>query len=243
MASQLGSDLLITALDLTANTSTQQHNLGERAVTNDGRAFRYVKAGASDLVPGKLQQSPAEITNHENLTPSAASVGDTSITVTLGATLATANQYANGWAVVTVTPGQGYQYKIKSHPAAAQSASLTLQLVDPIQVALTTSSRIDLVQNPYSGVILNPATATSAPIGVAVYPITASQYGWVQVGGPASVLADGAVTVGNLVVASNGTAGAVENAVNASTEAQAVVGCALTGIATTEYGLVDLLLD
>ena len=57
-----------------------------------------------------------------------------------------------------------------------------------------------------------------------------------QVSGPTVLLADGAVTVGTNLVASNGTAGAVEPA----TGVQAVVGTALTGIATTEYGAVFL---
>ena len=236
MATQLTSDLLITAADLLSDSSTQAHNLGERAVSNDGRAFRYVKMGAVAAVPGKLYQAPAEITNHQNLTPTAAAIGDTSLTVTLGATAATANYYSSGWAVVTVTPGVGYQYKIKSHPAASSSGSLTLQLEDKITVALTTSSRIDLVPNPYSGVVVNPTTATSSPVGVAVTAITASQYGWLQTRGPATLLADGAVTVGTSLAASNAVAGAVE----AFTGVQAPVGIALTGIADTEYGAVLL---
>jgi len=239
MASQVTSDILIAAGDLTSNTSTALHNLGERAVTPDGRVFRYCKAGATALVPGKLQQAPAEVTNHQDLTPAAAAIGATSVTVTLGATAATANQYAGGWLMVTVTPGQGYQYKIKSHPAADASATLALALEDAIVVALTTSSRCDLVLNPYSGVIVNPTTASSTPVGVAVTAITAAQFGWLQVGGVANVLADGTVTVGTALVASNATAGAVE----ALTGVQAPVGIAVTGIASTEYGAVRLLLS
>jgi len=236
--SYMTGDLQITAADLTANTSTQMHKLGERAVTPDGRSFRYCKVGATSLVPGKLYQAPVEVTNHENLTPTAASIGDTTLTVTLGNTAATANQYAEGWVMVTVTPGQGYQYKIKSHPAASGSATLVLTLEDPIQVALTTSSRVDLVANPFSAVIVNPATATAAPIGAAVYPVTNAQYGWLQVGGPACLLADGAITVGTSLVASNAVAGAVEPLAGV----QAATGVAMTGIADTEYGAVMLTL-
>lgn len=236
--SYMTGDLQITAADLTANTSNQMHKLGERAVTPDGRSFRYCKVGATSLVPGKLYQAPVEVTNHENLTPTAASIGDTTLTVTLGNTAATANQYAEGWVMVTVTPGQGYQYKIKSHPAASGSATLVLTLEDPIQVALTTSSRVDLVANPFSAVIVNPATATAAPVGAAVYPVTNAQYGWLQVGGPACLLADGAITVGTSLVASNAVAGAVEPLAGV----QAAMGVAMTGIADTEYGAVMLTL-
>lgn len=216
----------------------QEHQLGARAKMADGRVFRYCKAGGTALVPGKLQQAPAEITNHQNLTPAAAAIGATSVTVTLGATAATANQYAGGWLIVTTTPGQGYQYKIKSHPAADASATLVLSLEDPILVALTTSSVVDLVLNPYSGVIVNPTTASSCPVGVAVYPITASYYGWIQTGGVATILSDGGSTVGTNVSASNATAGSVEAAVTG----QAAVGVAVTGVATTEYGAFRLFL-
>ena len=216
--------------------STQGPRLGVPAVADDGRVFRYVKAGATALVVGNLQQASAEKTNHQNLTAPVAAIGATSVAVTLGATEAQANDYAEGFMVVTVTPGVGYQYRIKSHPAAAASASLTLTLEDPIEVALTATSRIDLVMNPFKDVIINPTTATSAPVGVAVYPITASQYGWIQTGGIATVLADGAITVGVNVSASNGTAGAIEAAVTA----QAAIGYAITGIATTEYGTIML---
>jgi len=218
------------------NSSTPNHNLGAYVESDDGRGFRYVKVGATALVPGKLYQAPAEAANHQDVVPAAAAIGATSVTVTLGATAATANQYANGWMMVSVTPGQGYQYKIKSHPAADASATLVLTLEDPIQVALTTSSNCDLVANPFNGVVVNPTTATSAPVGAAVYPVTAAYYGWLQVKGPANLLADGTVTVGTAVVASNATAGAVE----ALTGVQAPVGLALTGIASTEYGAIHL---
>jgi hypothetical protein len=236
--SSLQSDLLISPGDLTLNTSTAQAGLGAKAVTGDGREFRYVLAGGTALVPGKLQQAPAEITNHQNLTPAAAAIGATQVTVTLGATAATANQYAGGLLIVTTTPGQGYAYQISSHPAADASATLTVTLTDPIVVALTTSSVVDLVLNPYSGVIVNPASASSAPVGGAVHAVTAAQYGWIQSHGACALLADGTVTVGTSLVASNATAGAVE----ALTGVQAIVGLALTGIATTEYGAVHLML-
>lgn len=234
--SQLGSDLQIAPADLFTSTSTAQCTLGARAATADGRSFRYVQMGAAAAVPGKLYQAPAEVTNHQDLTPAAAAIGATQVTVTLGATAATANQYQGGFLVVTVTPGQGYMYRISSNPAADASATMVVTLEDPLLVALTTSSRVDLVASPYKGVIVNPASASSAPVGVAVYAIPAGEYGFLQVGGAATVLADGAVSVGVNVSASNATAGAVEAAVTA----QAAIGQALTSIATTEYGAVLL---
>lgn len=237
--SSLTSDLLINPQDLfdiQSNSSSEATQLGAKATTGDGRNFRFVTAGAVALVPGKLQQAPAEVTGNQNVAVAAADIGATSITTTTTLTL-TANQLAGGYAIVSTSTGAGYQYKIASH-AAVTGAVVTLYLEDPIIVALTTSSRLDLIASPYGAVVVNPATATSAPIGVAVAATPIGYYGWVQTSGPATVLADGTVVVGTAVVASNATAGAVE----ALTGVQAAIGNAITGIATTEYGAVDLYL-
>lgn len=230
---------------LTANDVDPKFELGQQVVTDDGRKFRYVKNGGAALTVGDLLQSPAEVTNHQNLAPTAATViGDTSITVTLGNTLATANQYAGGYVYITAGLGAGYSYRIKSHPAAVGAATLKLTLEDSILVATNTSTtKVDLVLNPYKGVIQNPTSASGSVVGVAIYPLTISYYGFIQTGGVAPVLSQGGATVGTLQVASNGTPGAVEAAANASTEAQAIVGIAQSGIATTEIGPVKLLID
>lgn len=237
----ISSDAGVPGLGIFESETTPSMDLGARIKSDDGRVFRYVKAGGTALVAGKLQQSPAEITDHQGLTPVAASIGATTVTVTLGSTAVTANQYAQGFLVVASADGAGYSYKISSHPAADASATVVLTLEDALIEAITTSSTIDLVLNPYAGVIINPTTLSSAPIGVAVYDIPAASYGWVQTKGPAPVLADGTNAVGADVVASNGTAGAVEDA--ASPGAQPLVGRCLTGAATGEYGMVLLQLD
>ncbi len=238
--SQLTSDIGVGPFNIFDSSTLQEAPLGARAVTGDGREFRYVKAGGTALVPGKLQQSSAEITDHQNLAPTAnVALGATSFTVTLGSTAATANQYAEGWALITTSTGAGYMYQISSNPAADSAATMLVNLVDPLLTTLATStSKVDLIANPYKGVIVNPASASSAPIGVAVFAIPASEFGWIQTKGVANVLADGTVTVGTALDASNATAGAVEAHPEAGV--QAPVGTALTGIATTQYGAVNI---
>ena len=220
--------------DVFTSSSTASHQLGEKMAIGP-REFRYCKAGGTALVPGKLQQAQAEDTADQGLAVAAAAVGAKTV-VTTSTLTTTANQYAGGWVCVTITPGQGYSYRIASHPAAS-AAVLTITLEDPILVALTTDSRIDLVANPYSAVVVNPTTATSSPVGVAVYPVAASEFGWIQTKGPCPVLVDDqTVVVGTNVAASNQAAGAVEPA----TGVQALVGRALTGGATTDYVMIDL---
>lgn len=228
----LSADPTAAATNLWSSSATPETYLGARFVTRDGRVFRYVLAGAADLVVGNVIQAPAQIANHQQLTPVAAAIGATSMTVALGATLATVNQYANGYAIIDTTPGLGYAYPILSHPAAALSTSvvLTLPADSPIQIALTTSSRVSLQVNPYSGVIQSPITTlTGAVVGVAVYPITAAQYGWVQVRGAASVLVAGTPGVGLAVVVPGTAAGCV--VVDGAAAATQVVGAMMvTGV-------------
>lgn len=193
--------------------TTQLHPLGTKMVTRDGRVFRYVKAGASALVPGNVIQAPAQITTHDQLTPAAAAIGASTIVPTLDATNAVVeNQYAEGWAVIDTTPGEGYAYPIASHLAAAASTAVTLKLhADAkVQVALTTSSRVTLVPNPYKGVIQCPVTTlTGAIVGVAVAAIAASNFGWIQTEGACPVLIAGTPAVGAAVGVPATAAGAV----------------------------------
>lgn len=185
------------------------HKLGEEFVNGSGR-FRFCKAGASNLVAGNWIQSPAQVANHQNIAPTATfAIGATAVTVTLGATAATANQYAGGQIVVTITPGLGQAINISGHPAADSGATLSLTLEEPLRVALSTTTRVDLVPNQYNGVIQSPVTTlTGTAVGVATYIITAAEYGWLQVGGLAGALIAGTPAVGSALVLPGTAAGA-----------------------------------
>ncbi len=227
MSRQLTSDPEGAGQALYTSSPDAKHAFGERAVTADGRVFRYAKAGASDLVAGNMIQAPAQIANHLALTPVAAAIGATSITVALGATAATAGQYSGGWAFISTAPGNGYAYPISGHAAAALSTSVVIQLEEPLKVALTTSSRVDLQMNPYNGVIQTPVTTlTGACVGNAPYIITAAEYGWIQTRGPAAALVAGTPGVGLAVVVPGTAAGAV--VVDGAAAATQVVGSMLT---------------
>ncbi len=223
------------------SSSTQEHNLGVKVTCQDGREFRYIKAGATNIAAGILVQTQTEHTNHESLAPTAdRAIGVNTLTVTLGATAILANEYASGWLVVTNTPGLGLMYEIDKHPAANGSATCAITLKDPIKVALTTAaSKVDLVHNPYKECVIfegGNGTETGIPIGVTTYAITANEYGWVCVHGAASCLADGTLTIGHDVVATNSNTidGAVEEMANGM-ETQCPVGYALTSGTDAEY--------
>lgn len=197
--SQLTSDPQGAGQPLYTSQAQAVHMLGERLVTPNGRVFRYCKCGSgAALVAGNWIQSPAQIAGHQNLATLAAAIGATEITVTLGGTAATLNQYADGQAVVTITPGLGQALNIIGHPAQTNTTgNLVLTLGEPLRVALTTSTKIDLVPNPYNGVIQVPVTTlTGVVVGVATYIIAASEYGWLQRSGPCGALIVGTPAVG-----------------------------------------------
>lgn len=234
--SQITGDTIVAAQGIYSESSTQLHTIGALVNTNDGRAFRYAKVGATALVPGKLYQSPAEDTsNFQNLTVTAPAAGDTSIVTTSTVTL-TVNQLAGGFLVITsASTNAGQVLRIKGNTAAT-AAVTTISLDDPVVYTPTGTVKIDMHPNPYTAVIVNPTTASSAPVGLALYKTTAAYFGWLQVAGIGGVLADTTITVGTNLVASNAVAGAVEPL----TGVQASVGEALTGAADTDYALIKL---
>lgn len=240
--STIKANILVAPQDLYTSSSTQGTDLGAFATTGDGRAYRYVLAGGTTLVPGKLQQSPAQDTTNYNpsggLAVAASAIGATTVTLT-GSLTITANALAGGFLTVAVTPGQGYTYKIKGNTAVAAAANCVVTLEDPLIVALTTSSKVVIAPNPFSGVIVNPATATGSPVGVAIYGITNAQYGWIQTHGPVGCLNDTGTAVGLGLTASAAVAGAVKT----MTATGAQVGYALSTGVTTEYDNVFLTID
>lgn len=214
-----GATVVVSQNLYDVSESSGQQTLGDRVRTNDGRDFRYAYAGAVALVAGNLLQAPAETTAHEILSVAAAAVGTNVVTTTSTVTV-TANQYAFGYLLVAVTPDIGRMYPIQSHPAAT-AATLAITLNTGLDVALTTASKVSLVMNPYYGVIQNPTTATSAPVGVAIVPTPINNYGWIQTGGVASVLCETTGTVGTQAVASTSTAGAFKSQVAGSSSVTA----------------------
>jgi hypothetical protein len=173
-------------------------------------------SATTTTVAGQLYQDAALIANHQALTTTAFTAQSANgnvparVTVTLGATGVTANQYQGGFAYVQSGVGIGQMLRIASHPAAAGSASLVITLEDAPSVALTTASVVSLVPAHGSNVIVSPTTRTNVSCGVALYAIPASSYGFLVSKGLAVVLSDTtAPGVGVAITASAVTAGAI----------------------------------
>lgn len=243
MASVLKGDLLVTPSEIYSSSSTQGTDLGARATTGDGRVFRYVLNGATTVVVGKVYQGSAEDTTNYNpsggLAVAAAAIGATQVTLTGSLTIAL-NALAGGFMSVAVTPGQGQMYKVASNTAVSSATGCVVTLEDPIRVALTTSSKVVFQKNPYNGIVVAPATMTSAIVGISVYAITNGQYGWIQTRGPVSCLQTGTGTCGTaLGVLQGGTIGSLAPAIAGTPIIAHALGTNVTG----EYDIVNVVLD
>lgn len=191
---------LITAQDVFAQGGTSPYaKVGQLSVDVWGNKYRYVKAGGSNLVAGNLLQEPAEDTQFVSMAvPAAVAIGSTSITVTNGTTAVVANDHKDGLLTVSTSTGIGQSFHILGNTAAANGAACTYYVDRPLLVALSTSSKVSVRQNPYDGVIQYPVTTqTGGAVGFARIANTASTYGWIQSGGDTPVLFDNATNTSN----------------------------------------------
>ena len=220
-----------------AESSTQLFPLGAE-LHYGNNIFRYGQMGAGAVTAGKLVQHAAVIANHTNMAGTAGvAAGQTAISVETNGTDLTLNQYADGYLWVNDVAGEGQTMRVKSNPAHDHSAdpSVVITTYDELATAITTSSELSLIANPYTGLIVAPAAETGAVMGATVIDMTADYYGWFTTSGPQALLSVGTLVVGNIAVRSGGTAGGVAPATdNLLTE----IGEVMAARANTEYSLV-----
>lgn len=222
-------------------SSVKGERIGAYDETLDGRGFRYTLAGGTALAPGKIAVAATVDSNATNKTVDAAvAIGAKKVTFTPGGNIS-ANTYQDGFLTVNDATGEGITYLVKGHAAGTSAASMTVNLLEPVEVALVAStSEVSLTQNPWSAAVIAVVDQADMVVGVPNVSITASYYGWSQTKGVCAVLADEAVTAGVAVTTGSSTAGSVE-AVDAAGEPQ--IGVALVAAVDTEYREIYLTID
>ena len=236
--------------------------LGTQMLLQDGRRYRFGLNGAGAATAGFLFQSEVPDANHDtNAVPAAAATyntaGTRNLRVTISANAIVANLWAEGYAVTEAAAGagEGYAYKVKSHPASAGSEDVTFVLESELKHTLTTSDKVTFVRNPGAQVIIHPAPPTAALFGVAAGAIAAGSYGWFAVGGPQPVAVVGTHVIGGGLIATSTVTGSPDGTVEAAgtaitttaatiaqfTEATgALVGRCMEVAPTTGFGLAML---
>ncbi len=216
--------------------------LGTQLVLADGRKFRYAEKNGTAAIACDVQSSRAPDTNHVLQTAAAAAVGATSVALTLGATAAAANLYEDGLLTVDLASntGGGYCYGIGKHAAVASSGVFTVPLKEPVQVAIaTTANSVSVIANKHKLVVIAPTTETGSLAGVAVKPIAANGFGWLQTRGEGVVKGSGTLVAGE-PVSVLGAAGAAGPTAAVTTSPVGIVRRVAT---TTDFSTVDFTID
>ena len=233
-----------------AESATQQYPLGTKLVQAE-RVWRYCKNGSTGLnIGAPISSAPAVHADQQEdiACPTASAIGDYHIWITSTANLDgspndEADTFKEGYIHVNDGTGQGQCYKIKANDAFSGTNNEKITLYDPLTIAtVAASSEFGLIMNPYKNVVVCPTAATMGMCcGVPGIAITASYYFWSQTGGPASVVPQAAIALGNYAIVGT-TAGKV-NIMSAVTT-EYIIGWPLTpGIADTEEMLIFLTID
>jgi len=237
---------MIPSQGLYEESETKQARLGTKLLVGE-RTFRYAwasNAHVKAVVVGSLCDD-----DHEATVTVAHPAGTFDVTITAEGAI-TANQYTDGYLVVTSATGAGDILRIKEHAACA-SGTFTLTLLDPLRLAWDLTTCVTLRQSPYRTVALTAAAGAQLipPAGITLDAVTDEYYYWLQTGGPAGVLIDatgsfGAVVTERYAIVSTNVAGAVMKPEAAGQTP--IVGLVYTNAedyVDTEYDIIILQLD
>lgn len=222
-------------------SSVKKEQIGILRILQDGRAFRYAKAGSSALSAGKLTVAAAVAAAVTNKACPAASVGTKQLTLTIGTATYAENFFAGGYLQINDEDGEGYQYLIESSTAVSNGTSIVVTLAEGIKKALTTSSKFTLVHSPWIGTE-HSATQARIPAGIPPVDVPANYYYWSQVAGVGIGLIAGTPAVGSKLTIGT-PAGAMKVLAGASNEiCPTVAEIVATGV-DGQYKPVKLLLE
>ena len=192
----IGSMQLSLAQPLNTQSATKMHKLGMLYIDEYGRKWRYCKNGGAALAAGKCVAATEGTANHvDQATVTAAAVGATTITLTVGATAVTENAYQDGFFVTNDATGEGYSYPIVSNTACDSSGSTIIKLAEPLRAAIVaTTSQVSLIPSPYYAVTVS-SSINALCVGVSTMVVTAAYYFWSQTGGATAALNNSGATI------------------------------------------------
>ncbi len=253
MYPQIGSEPVIQGAPPNpyAESSIQQYPLGTKLIQAE-RIWRYCKAGGSGLnIAAPISSAPAVDTDQQEdiVCSTGSAIGSHSLWLKSTAALDGSpndekNTFAEGYVHINDGTGQGQIYKIKSNDAfSGTDDNEEFILYDPLTIAtIAADTEFGLIMSPYKNVVVCPTAATMGIcLGVPMRAVTTLFYFWSQTGGPASVVPQAAIALGNYAIVGT-TAGKV-NIISAVTT-EYIIGWPLTpGIADTEEMMIYLTLD
>lgn len=225
--------------------STERNPVGMKMIVEDGRTFRFCENGAVAAVAANMMQGlvPVTATKGEAVGTIAAGEVDLLAVISTGATQAE-DLYNRGYVmVVEAAQLDPVHLILKSGEfPSGGSTGATLTLESPMVDAIGGSEVVTYVQNPYRNVIIHPSPPTYLLSGVVVRAIAIDEYGWLATSGPAKVLTDGTLLIGESTSASLTTDGSLSAWIPdlATTVNQIPTGNIVSVGATTASSLVWL---
>jgi len=167
-------------------STTKKAQLGTKLEVGE-RTFRYCKAGETGLgvQAGRVCCSVIDVSLHGGTYVSfaVATTGAMTLYATATGTFA-ANVFDDGFVVFGGGTRAGEVYKVKSHGTGV--AAVPFVLYDPIVGTVTATSLGAIIPSKY---ICEVSTAAQHPVAVPMIAVTAGNYFWGQVAGPAGVIA------------------------------------------------------
>lgn len=208
-----GTGSPIDTQEIVSGALADTHIAGTPGYLSDGRVYYWcVSTTSATAAAGKTISTAAIVANHQNLATTTASliVGSTKIAsgaITLGATLATENQYQDGYLCVVDGGGEGTFYRIREHSAGTSAGSdISVVLYDPIRVVSDANTEVTFHKNPYRDPVLSAVTDVDTVLGVTNVAVTTgatTRVGfWVQSQGICPAFVDGTPAVGQEMVRS-----------------------------------------
>ncbi len=161
--------------------------VGTRGALEDGRVFYYSRNSGIALIAGQNVMAELQTAQYTEMDVPTSASGATSVSVTLGSTAVTLNEYAGGYMCIIDDTGEGITYKIDSHPVALASAACVLTLVDPIKVTFGANTTVQMVKNPWMDVVVAVAAQAHLSVGISQVAVGSGaatpQYFWTQTWG------------------------------------------------------------
>ena len=200
---------------------SQKAPLGSFYIAPDGRQFRYARNGAVALSGAVLVQVGVGVLSADTIGLNAAAPfnGDG---LTVGAKAVGVPVVNNNYAANTFTEGyigggtaaSGLLGRIGGHGALVAAAANDIYFLDPLNAVITSGAgRTNLLANPYSAVIVCPASGPSrAVMGATQFAISANEYFWLLVQGVCHIHHTATPVEGSAVTPSLTVAGAVDPA-------------------------------
>ena len=189
-------------------TAAGQFQLGQRAMTADGREWQFAKAQST--LATSLVAVPDAVASSDLYSSSTDSQGRI-VYLTRAANALTIGQYENGVGVVDEGTGVGQVFKIRTNDATTFTLFPDTALTTALAVA---DSDLTYISMSY----VDPAAITSKKQmaqGIAQASFAAADYGWLLTNGTGRVIAGEALAVAAGFTTGDNTAGQVIKAVTA----------------------------